>query len=274
MNRHKPPWWSQRTAGCPIGAVVCVHQIDSEGREDLLLSRNSVAVVRPSAVEPKPGDEHKVDYLYGPDTTTRHVHDRTVEPLLHKFVEGYNTTAIMFGSTGTGKTSLLEGRNGIAIDDDSTKTPGQEGLVQLISASLFDLLEEKQLSTGDKVAARRRLYQARGFEYFVDCTYVELFNESCSDLLRPEGQLVKDEDAATVSRLHVVDMAGAERLLVDPELLRQREGTQVNQSLLTFATILRKLAQGKPSHSVNQDASVLTKLLSEALGGNCLTTMI
>ncbi|KAL0023064.1 hypothetical protein WJX79_007041 [Trebouxia sp. C0005] len=180
----------------------------------------------------------------------------------------------MFGSTGTGKTSLLEGRNGIAIDDDSTKTPGQEGLVQLISASLFDLLEEKQLSTGDKVAARRRLYQARGFEYFVDCTYVELFNESCSDLLRPEGQLVKDEDAATVSRLHVVDMAGAERLLVDPELLRQREGTQVNQSLLTFATILRKLAQGKPSHSVNQDASVLTKLLSEALGGNCLTTMI
>ncbi|KAA6427824.1 MAG: kinesin [Trebouxia sp. A1-2] len=250
----------------------------------------------------------------------------------------------MFGSTGTGKTSLLEGRNGIAIDDDSTKTPGQEGLVQLISASLFDLLEEKQLSTGDKVAARRRLYQARGFEYFVDCTYVELFNESCSDLLRPEGQLVsklavvedpegwhvaglrsrlarnsaelaqifeagcqardhgymdlgsvhdrtaaiftirlaqfnpavdaEDEDAATVSRLHVVDMAGAERLLVDPELLRQREGTQVNQSLLTFATILRKLAQGKPSHSVNQDASVLTKLLSEALGGNCLTTMI
>ena len=43
---------------------------------------------------------------------------------------------------------MLEGRNGIAIDDDSTNTPGQEGLVQLISASLFDLLEEKQLSTG------------------------------------------------------------------------------------------------------------------------------
>ncbi len=51
-------------------------------------------------------------------------------------------------AAGTGKTSLLEGRNGIAIDDDSTNTPGQEGLVQLISASLFDLLEEKQLSTG------------------------------------------------------------------------------------------------------------------------------
>ena len=51
-------------------------------------------------------------------------------------------------AAGTGKTSLLEGRNGIAIDDDSTNTPGQEGLVRLISASLFDLLEEKQLTTG------------------------------------------------------------------------------------------------------------------------------
>lgn len=76
MNRHKPPWWSQRTAGCPIGAVACVHPLNSEGvirlfvvdarttlvisvlsvsgREDLLLSRNAVAVVRPSALEPKP----------------------------------------------------------------------------------------------------------------------------------------------------------------------------------------------------------------------------
>ena len=41
---------------------------------------------------------------------------------------------------------------------------------------------------GDRIAARRRSYQARSFEYFVDCTYVELFNESCSDLLRPGEQ--------------------------------------------------------------------------------------
>ena len=57
-------------------------------------------------------------------------------------------------------------------------------------------------------------------------------------------------------------MPAAERLLVDPELLRQREGSQVNQSLLTFAGTLRKLAQGSPLQAVNQDASLLTKLLS------------
>ena len=61
-------------------------------------------------------------------------------------------------------------------------------------------------------------------------------------------------------------MPGAERLLVDPERLRQREGSQVNQSLLSFATILRKLAQGSTSpYAIHQDASVLTKLLSGSL---------
>ena len=38
---------------------------------------------------------------------------------------------------------------------------------------------------GDRIAAKRRAYQAKSFEYFVDCTFVELFNESCTDLLRP-----------------------------------------------------------------------------------------
>ena len=68
-----------------------------------------------------------------------------------------------------------------------------------------------------------------------------------------------------VSRLHLVDMPGAEQLLVDPELLRQTEGSQVNQSLLSFATTLRKLAQGKKAHTINHDGSVLTKLLSGIL---------
>ena len=39
--------------------------------------------------------------------------------------------------------------------------------------------------SGDRIAAKRRAYQAKSFEYYVDCTYVELFNESCTDLLRP-----------------------------------------------------------------------------------------
>lgn len=42
-----------------------------------------------------------------------------------------------------------------------------------------------------------------------------------------------------VSRLQFVDMPGAERLAMDPELLRLREGLQLNRSLLGFASVTR-----------------------------------
>ncbi len=48
--------------------------------------------------------------------------------------------------------------------------------------------------------------------------------------------------AAQVSRFQFVDMPGAERLAMDPELLRLREGGQLSRSLLSFASVLKELA--------------------------------
>ena len=62
------------------------------------------------------------------------------------------STPAHFDAAGTGKTSLLEGRKGIAVDDDSTNSTSQEGLAQLLGTSLFEMLEEKQLSTGGHAA--------------------------------------------------------------------------------------------------------------------------
>lgn len=45
-----------------------------------------------------------------------------------------------------------------------------------------------------------------------------------------------------VSRFQFVDMPGAERLAMEPELLRLREGGQLSRSLLSFASVLRELA--------------------------------
>lgn len=52
------------------------------------------------ATKSRRDEEHEIDYCYGPDTDIRDVHDRTAEPLLHKFLEGYNTAAVVFGATG------------------------------------------------------------------------------------------------------------------------------------------------------------------------------
>lgn len=65
-------------------------------------------------------------------------------------------------------------------------------------------------------------------------------------------------------------MPGAERLAMDPELLRLREGPQLNRGLLGFNTCLRELAEagavgGVPlAGAANVESSVLTRLLAGA----------
>jgi hypothetical protein len=49
---------------------------------------------------------------------------------------------------------------------------------------------------------------------------------------------------------------------MDPEVLRLREGVQLNKSLLNVAITLRRLAQEGSAEYINYDDAVLTKLLS------------
>ncbi len=53
---------------------------------------------------------------------------------------------------------------------------------------------------------------------------------------------------------------------MEPELLRLREGVQLNKSLLAFASTLHTLSREGTSLHADYDQSVLTQLLS---GGCC-----
>jgi len=76
-----------------------------------------------------------------------------------------------------------------------------------------------------------------------------------------------------VSALIVADLPGAEPLAMDPAALRLREGTRLNRAVLSLAGVVRALATQRREFAGHGD-SVLTKVLSEPLGGNCSTTII
>lgn len=52
---------------------------------------------------------------------------------------------------------------------------------------------------------------------------------------------------------------------MDPEVLRLREGLQINRSLAAFASVVRRLAAEGSSEFVNYEEAVLTRLLAGAL---------
>ena len=52
------------------------------------------------------------------------------------------------------------------------------------------------------------------------------------------------------------------------------EGAHINRSLLALANCINALTSNHHHHFVNYRDSKLTRLLKEALGGNCMTVMI
>jgi len=80
-------------------------------------------------------------------------------------LQGFNLSLFSFGSSGSGKTSVIEGNN---------KDPG---LIFLLSDSLFNLLEHKKYYTnvGDNT-------QIQNFYFGVRIRYVEIIDEEIVDL--------------------------------------------------------------------------------------------
>ena len=77
-----------------------------------------------------------------------------------------------------------------------------------------------------------------------------------------------------VSHLMVVDCPGAEKLGADPAVLRLREGVSVNRAIFSLGSLIKTLSSPSSAPFANYDDSMLTKLLGDALGGNCYTTLL
>ena len=84
------------------------------------------------------------------------------------------------------------------------------------------------------------------------------------------GSMGQGKSNVQVSRAFFVDMPGAEKLQEDAETLRIKEGTSLNRGILSFAEIVKMLAENQGDY-VNYPASQLTALFRDVLGGNCLT---
>jgi len=78
--------------------------------------------------------------------------------------------------------------------------------------------------------------------------------------------------------VHLVDLAGSEKAgQTGATGARLKEGCAINKSLVVLGTVIEALAsrsKGKSSVIIPYRDSVLTRILSNALGGNSKTVMI
>ncbi|KAF0692566.1 Aste57867_16378 [Aphanomyces stellatus] len=105
------------------------------------------------------------DHVYDQHSTQRAVYENTAKAVVESSLEGYNATIFAYGQTGTGKTYTMEGFNssGGSLED--------RGIIPRAIEQIFMHIQAN-------VSARMR--------FLVRASYLQIYNESISDLLKPE----------------------------------------------------------------------------------------
>ncbi|KAI9989268.1 hypothetical protein PInf_019429 [Phytophthora infestans] len=100
------------------------------------------------------------DRVFGQYSTQKDVFTSVVRPAVDEALAGYNCTVFAYGQTGTGKTYTMQG----------DLSPGSEsaGIIPRSVHCIFDALE------------------ARGEEFSVRVSFLQLYNEELKDLLDPD----------------------------------------------------------------------------------------
>ncbi|KAI3926902.1 hypothetical protein MKX01_032817 [Papaver californicum] len=260
--------------------------------------------------EYNPSIAYAYDRVFGPTTTTRHVHDVAAQHVIAGAMDGINGTIFAYGVTSSGKTHTMHG---------DQRSPG---IIPLAVKDAFSIIQETPTR-----------------EFLLRVSYLEIYNEVVNDLLNPAGQNlrvrednqgtfiegIKEEvvlspahalsliaageahrhvgstnfnllssrshtiftltvesspcgeniegEAVNLSQLNLIDLAGSESSKAETTGVRRKEGSYINKSLLTLGTVMSKLTDARATHIPYRD-SKLTRLLQSSLSGQGRVSLI
>eukprot|EP00743_Colponemidia_sp_Colp-15_P006334 GILK01006815.1.p1 GENE.GILK01006815.1~~GILK01006815.1.p1 ORF type:complete len:1037 (-),score=248.81 GILK01006815.1:72-3131(-) len=113
--------------------------------------------------------QYTFDRIFTPESNQEEVYEHIGTPILKEVFAGYNGTIFAYGQTGSGKTYSMFG---------SLEDAGARGLIPRLMSDMF-----KTIST-----------DASGSEYTIQCSFMEIYNETINDLLNPDNANLKLRD--------------------------------------------------------------------------------
>jgi hypothetical protein len=147
------------------------------------------------------------DQVHPPSTTQHAMFTSTAEPLISRFVEGFNCTILAYGQTSSGKTFTM---TGIDLDADPTDPLNGMGIIPRSVSTIFQRC--------------RALKEERGgsWNFSLKGSFIEIYNEDLVDLLgmddgsngRREVQIREDKDGHIIwSGLREVSVKNANEVM-------------------------------------------------------------
>ncbi|KIK91754.1 hypothetical protein PAXRUDRAFT_830557 [Paxillus rubicundulus Ve08.2h10] len=140
-------------------------------------SGSATAVSAPSAIGKK--QVFTFDQVHSPNTTQHALFTSTAQPLISRFLEGFNCTILAYGQTSSGKTFTM---TGIDLDSNLSDLNNGVGIIPRAVSTIF--------------SQARKLKEERGgsWSHSIKGSFIEVYNEDLIDLLSSdEGTGVRRE---------------------------------------------------------------------------------
>lgn len=126
------------------------------------------------------------DQVHPPSATQHGLFTSTAEPLLSRFLEGFNCTILAYGQTSSGKTFTM---TGIDLDADPSDPNNGMGIIPRAVSTIFSKARQLKEERGDT------------WNFSIKGSFIEIYNEDLIDLLsmdeaggRREVQIREDKD--------------------------------------------------------------------------------
>ncbi|KZS90006.1 kinesin-domain-containing protein [Sistotremastrum niveocremeum HHB9708] len=189
----------------------------------------------PSATTPAQAKKQlfSFDTVLPPQSTQHNVFSSSAEPLIARFLEGFNCTILAYGQTSSGKTYTMTGED---LDADPSDPNNGMGVIPRAVSTIFSRVKQTR---SEKQGAWTATIKA---------SFVELYNEDLIDLLssddpsaRRDVQIREDKDGHIIwGGLREVPVRSASEVM---ELLRQ--GSSIRRTNETDMN-----AQSSRSHAI------------------------
>ena len=141
------------TIGSNQKNIICPDSIFSVNKKTLYVNNKK---------QHKKEKKYIFDNIFTEKNNNKDVFDIAIKPIINNVINGYNSTALAYGVTGTGKTHTIFGNLSLQ--------KGEEGIAIKACDYLFKRLSSKYFED----------------DYIIRASYIEIYNENVIDLLNNE----------------------------------------------------------------------------------------
>jgi centromeric protein E len=247
---------------------------------------------------------YKYDHIFTEDSCNFDVFETIAKPYTKSFLEGTNLTIFAFGQTSSGKTYTMRGcqsNPGIipltienifnSIESFRSEYKISVSYLEVYNEQINDLLDinKNKLNLRDNGIGGLEIERLtefivenkeKAYQYFeIGESNRKIGDNSMNEQSSRSHTVFRmkierpGKNKTITAELNLVDLAGSEGVCREKnEEIRNREGSNINKSLLALSTLIEKLSEshtkkGKKVY-LNYRDSKLTRILQYSLSGN------